>query len=232
MVPRALHKGVPCRINVPCSNTLPDRRQQPDVSRLPRDPRADRAGRTIDQRRLRFHHDAAQAARGSPARVHCRVVRPAVADVSLQACRRLQSQPHRHARRPGRAGAMGLRSMRSDGRADLHLGRLRGRRRDRDAGEPSRRARLAGGDRDRRQRLLSARRRRYSRLQSARRRPLVRRRGCGAEVRRQPGAGGGRAGADGRHQRQHQGRARHRREGRDRPDRGIRIARSAAGEGR
>ena len=79
-----------------------------------------------------------------------------------------------------------------------------------------RRARPAGGDRHRRQGLLPAGRRRHSRLQPARRR----RRGTTptgviAEVRRRAVAGVRRAGADGRFDRQRQGRARHRRKGRD-----------------
>ena len=59
-----------------------------------------------------------------------------------------------------------------------------------------------------RQGFLSARPRRHPRLQPARRGHLVRRGRREGEVRRRAGAGRRRAGADGRHDRQHQGRAR------------------------
>ena len=96
---------------------------------------------------------------------------------------------------------------------------LRSRRRDRDDGHEGCGGRLRGGDRHWRQGLLSARRRRHPRLQPARRRHLVRRDRRAGEVRRGAGPGRGRAGADGRHDRQRQGRAGHRRERRARSDR-------------
>ena len=71
---------------------------------------------------------------------------------------------------------------------------------------------LRGRDRHRRQGFLSARSRRHQGLQPARRWHVVRRRRCEGEVRRRAGAGRRRARADGRFDRQHQGRAGHRRE--------------------
>ena len=81
--------------------------------------------------------------------------------------RRLQGQPLANAGRPGRAGALGPRSVRGDGRADLTsegfeaddvIGTL---------ATQGRRPRPAGGDRHRRQGFLPAGPRRHSRLQPA-----------------------------------------------------------------
>ena len=87
---------------------------------------------------------------------------------------------------------------------------------------------LRGGDRHRRQGLLPARPRRHQGLQPEGGRHLVRRRRREGEVRRRAGAGRGRARADGRLDRQHQGRARDRREGGARSDRGVRRPREPA----
>ena len=81
---------------------------------------------------------------------------------------------------------------------------------------------LRGRDRHRRQGLLPARARRHQGLQPEGRGHLVRRRRREGEVRRRAGAGRRRARADGRLDRQHQGRAGHRREGRARADRDVR----------
>ena len=149
-----------------------------------------------------------------------RVVRSARADVPIRSGGRLQGQPHADARRSRRAGAVGARGVRGDGRADPHVGGLRGRRCDRDAGD-ARPARTAC-----RRRSSPATRISFSWSATAsasttrkRRRHVVRRRRRAAEVRRRAGAGVRRARADGRLDRQRQGRARHRREGRARPDR-------------
>ena len=123
---------------------------------------------------------------------------------------------------------MGARGVRSDGRADPHVEALRGRRRDRDAGGEGGGAGVRGGDRHRRQGLLPARARRHQGLQPEGRRHLVRRRRREGEVRRLARAGRRRARADGRLDRQHQGRARDRREGGARSDRGVRRSREPA----
>ncbi len=59
------------------THAVPDRRQQPDVSRVPRDPRPDGPRRPVHQRGLRLHHDAPQADRGPRPELHRRLVRPA-----------------------------------------------------------------------------------------------------------------------------------------------------------
>ena len=164
----------------------------------------------------------------SPAAVHRRVVRSRRADVPRRHRHRLQGQPRADAGRSRRADPVGARGVRSDGRADPHVAALRGRRRDRDAGGQGGRAGLRRRDRHRRQGLLPARPRRPQGLQPEGRRHLVRRRRREGEVRRLAGAGRRRARADGRLDRQHQGRAGDRREGRARPDRGVRRSREPA----
>ena len=89
---------------------------------------------------------------------------------------RLQGQPRGDARRPRRADQLGAPGVRGDGRADRHRARLRGRRRDRHAGDAGRGGGLRGRDRVDRQGLLPARARRRPRLRPARGRRLVRRR--------------------------------------------------------
>ena len=121
---------------------LPDRRQLADVSRVSRDARLrpDRSRRKVHPRRLHLRDDAAQADRRSPAAVHRRVVRSRRPDVPLRDGDRLQGQPRADAARSRRADPVGARGVRSDGRADPDLAALRGRRRDRHAGDagPSR----------------------------------------------------------------------------------------------
>ena len=177
------------------ADALPDRRQQPDVSRLPRDPRADRSRRPIDQCRLRLHHDAEEAAGGSPSRLHRRLVRSRGGDLPGPDRRRLQGQPRADAARSQGSDPVGARGLRGDGRADPDQRRLRSRRRDRGAGPSGRGGRVRGRHRHRRQGLLPARRRRHPRLQPQGRRRLVRRRRSEGEVRRAAVAGGRRAGA-------------------------------------
>ncbi len=213
---------------------LSDRRQLADVPRVPR-AHPHRGRRTApqraghaDQRGLHLRHDAPQAAPGAEARVHRRLVRSARTHLSRRPRRRLQSEPRADARRARAADSDGARRVRSDGRADPHLRALRGRRCDRDADAESRGRRVRGRHRDDGQGLLSARRRRRQGLQPARRRELVRRGGRQGEIRRRPRSRRRRAGADGRHDRQHQGRAGRRREGRARADRAVRIAREPA----
>ncbi len=209
------------------ASPVPHRRQLADVSRLPRDPRPHRARWPFDERRLRLLGDAAQAARRSPAGVHRRLLRSRGSDVPRGAVGRLQGKPCADAVRSGRAGPAGAGSLRGPRRARAHIGTLRGRRRDRHADDAGAVGRLRGGDRHRRQGFLPAGRWRRARVQPAQRGDLVRRRGRGREVRRAARSSGGRAGPDGRQHRQHQGRARHRREGRPRSDRDLRVARRA-----
>ena len=54
------------------AHSVPDRRQQPDVPRVSRDPRSQRSRRQIHQRGLRLRDDAAQAHRGSLAGITSR----------------------------------------------------------------------------------------------------------------------------------------------------------------
>ena len=72
---------------------------------------------------------------GSPAAVHRRVVRSARPDVPRRHGHRLQGQPRADAAGSRRADSLGARGLRSAGRADPHLRALRGRRRDRHAGD-------------------------------------------------------------------------------------------------
>ena len=134
---------------------VPDRRQQPDVPRLPRDPRADAVRRQVHQRRLRLRHDAAEAAGGSPAGVHRRVVRPARPRRSATTARRPTTRPIarrcraispsrcRGSTKPAKRWACPI----------LTVRRLRGRRRDRHAGDrrrgaPASSVAIVTGDKD------------------------------------------------------------------------------------
>ena len=73
-------------------------------------------------------------------------------DVSRPDRRRLQGQPRADAARPRRSDPVGARGLRGDGRADPDQRRLRSRRRDRDAGPAGRRAgfevAIVTGDKD------------------------------------------------------------------------------------
>ena len=180
---------------------------------------------TPDQRGLHLRDDAAQAAERAQAGVHRRVVRSAGPHVPRRPRRRLQGEPRADARRARRADPDGARRVRGARRADPHLRALRSRRCDRHAGGEGRGRRLRRRDRHGDKDFFQLVARRHPRLQPARRRHVVRRGGREGEVRRRARPGRRRAGADGRHDRQHQGRARHRREGRARADR-ARTARS------
>ena len=211
---------------------LPDRRQQPDVPRVPRAAADDQRLRAGHPRGLRLRHDADEAHRRPQAGVHRRVVRPRRSDLPPRPRRRLQGDAQPDADRPDRSGAARAPGLPRARGADPDDGSLRSRRRHGHARPPGRGARLRGRARHRRQGLLPAGGRPDQGLQPARPWHVVRRRGREAEVRRAARAGDRRAGADGRHVRQRQGRARHRREGRARSDHGVRIARGAARAGR
>ena len=145
----------------------------------------------------------------SPAAVHRRVVRSAGPTFRDDLVDRLQGQPRADAADLAEQIPWVHEACEALGVPILTVAALRGRRRDRHAGDARRvGGRLRGRDRHRRQGFLPAGRTTASGLQPARRRHLVRRRRREGEVRRRAGAGRRRARADGRLDRQHQGRAR------------------------
>src|SRR5205085_9103251 len=101
-----------------------NRWQLADVSRLSRDPRAERTRRPFHQRRVRVRDDAAQAAERSQAAVHRGRLRPSRPDVSLRACRRLQGQSRADAVRFGRADSARACGVRGARRTGAHLRRV------------------------------------------------------------------------------------------------------------
>ena len=161
-----------------------------------------------------------------------RGLRRARRELPQGALRRVQGAPAADAARAGRTardGAAGDRGVRADAARGVGL---RGGRHHRDAVEggagvgPGRRDLFVGQGSD------AALHRRRQRRRARHDEEPAHRPGRGArEVRRRSGAGGGRAGADGRQHRQRAGRGRHRAEDRVRADQQVRIAGRAAGGG-
>ncbi len=235
--PRALDRAAPIAYPLPHAAPLPPRRTR---ARLPRALRAAALGpllarRQADRRDLRLHDDAAAHPRAGAPRPRRRRLRSAGRHVPPPQVPALQGHAPEDARRARRAAGLAAAHRACARHPDLRGARLRGRRRHRHAGTPGLEAGLGGADRLRRQGHDAARRRARAALQrlQERRRPRARGlRGREGEVRHDARARDRRAGDHGRRLGQRAGRQRHRREGRDQADRGVRLGRRRAAEPR
>ena len=166
-------------IHVHVSPCVPDRRQFADVPRLSRDARRrpERPRRQDHARGLHLRDDAAQADSGSSAAVH-RAPRSICPGATFRDDLVSDYKANRAPMPPDLAEQIPWvhEACEALGVPDHHLRALRGRRRDRHAGDEGGGGGLRGRDRHRRQGLLSAGARRHQGLQPARRRHLVRRR--------------------------------------------------------